>query len=76
MVKAPWYPGSTEHLAFNVYAMHRQQIEDFIDILAAADDPNDEATQWDALEQVGLNANDLSPADLDYIEKEVANRWQ
>lgn len=76
MVKAPWYPGPTEHLAFNAYAMHRQQVEDFIDILAAADDPNDEATQWDALEQVGLNANDLSPADLDYIEKEVARRWQ
>jgi hypothetical protein len=45
-------------------------------LLAAADDPNDEETQWDALRQVGLNVNDLSPFDLDYIEKEVARRWQ
>jgi hypothetical protein len=76
MIHPPWYQDSVEHLAFNAYASHQEQIEAFINLLAAADDPNDGETQWDALRQVGLNVNDLSPFDLDYIEKEVARRWQ
>lgn len=76
MITAPWYRDPVETTAFNTYAYHQQQIDDFVRVLAAADDPNDEETQWNALRQVGLNVNDLSPFDLDYIKKEVAKRWR
>ena len=36
---------SMEHLAFNVYAYHQQEIENFINHLAKSDDPNDFYTQ-------------------------------
>ena len=74
MVKAPWYPGSTEHLAFNAYAMHRQQIEDFINMLAAFDNPNESANQYAAAQMVELNINFHTSDEINYIEREVAKR--
>ena len=75
MVKAPWYPGSTEHLAFNAYAYHQQKIEDFINTLAAFDNPNESANQYAAAQMVELNINSLTSDEINYIEREVAKRY-
>lgn len=61
---------------FLCYASHNQKIEDFIDLLAEADDPNDEATQDNLAARVGLTWSWLSDDELRYIEREVAKRWQ
>lgn len=62
--------------AFLCYASYNQKIEDFIDLLAAADDPNDVATQDELSMRVGLTWSWLSDDELRYIEREVAKRWQ
>ena len=60
---------------FNCYACHTQTIENFIDRLAATDDPNDYPTQVICASSVGLCLNSLTLSERDYIEKEVAKRW-
>ena len=60
----------------SMYYYHQQKIEDFIDELADADDPNDEATQYAVARATDLDFNKLTAYDIDYIEKEVAKRWQ
>jgi hypothetical protein len=56
------------------YAAHQQAIEDFIDLLAAADDPNDELTQKELFMRVGLKQEWLTNDDIDYIIFEVNKR--
>ena len=63
-----------EQTAFNAYAYHQQKIDDFVNLLAAAADPNDGQVQKELLSQVGLSPDDLSPFDLNYIEREVNRR--
>ena len=70
----PWQCNQIEHTAFNAYAYHQQKIEDFIDALAAADDPNDADIQWDLSYECGLNLDNLTDYEIHYIEKEVAKR--
>ena len=70
----PWQHNQIEQTAFNAYAYHQQKIEDFINLLAAEPDPNDADIQWALCYKVGLNPDNLSPYDLDYIEREVAKR--
>lgn len=65
---------SMEFLAFNAYAFHQQEIEDFIEVLAATDDPNDRANQYAAARCVGLDPNSLTSDEIKYIEREVAKR--
>lgn len=60
--------------AFSAYACFQQQIEDFIDVLAASGNPNDESEQMDAAMCVGLNISSLSDSDIKYIEREVKLR--
>ena len=60
--------------AFSAYAFHQQQIEDFIDVLAAADDPNDRYEQLAAARCVGLDPSSLTSDEKEYIEKEVVKR--
>ena len=72
-----WAPGARseiENVAFSAYAMHQQAIEDFIDVLAASDDPNDLGEQAATARLVGLNLDSLSQYEIDYIQKEVAKR--
>ena len=72
-----WAPGARseiENVAFSAYAMHQQAIEDFIDVLAAADNPNDGTTQYELARQVGLDPNSLTAFDIEYIEREVAKK--
>ena len=75
-ITPPWYRDPIEHTAFNAYAYSQQRIEDFINALAAADDPNDISAQADAAMAANLNINSLTSNERDYIEREVAKRWQ
>ena len=61
--------------AFNAYAYHQQKIEDFINTLAAFDNPNESANQYAAAQMVELNINSLTSDEIDYIEREVAKRY-
>jgi hypothetical protein len=62
--------------AFNAYAYHQSAIDEYINRLATADDPNDGAAQADLLYGVGLNPSDLTSDDIEYIEREVSKRCQ
>lgn len=65
---------SMEQVAFNAYAIHKQTIEDFIEVLAASDDPNDGHNQLAAARCVGLDIHSLTSDEKEYIEREVAKR--
>ena len=80
-----WAPGTRDkpwvNDAFNLYAMEVEaqrereaKIEAFITYLSQTDDPNDTDNQWAAARYSGIN--EFSPAEQQYIEKEVAERWQ
>jgi hypothetical protein len=60
--------------AFNAYAYHQTCIDDYVNLLAAADDPNDPYTQTSLLYQVGLTPDALTSEDMNYIEREVSER--
>lgn len=73
-----WAPDrhtSINNLAFSAYAFHQQQIEDFIDALAATSDPNDYSNQCAAAQCAGLDPNTLTSDEIEYIEREVAKRY-
>jgi hypothetical protein len=65
-----------ERLVFNAYAHHQSTIDEYINSLAAADNPNDGAAQADLLYDVGLSPSDLTSDDIEYIEREVSKRCQ
>lgn len=75
-IDAPGCQCSMERLAFNAYAHHQSVIDEYINRLAAADDPNDGAAQADLLYDVGLSPSDLTSDDIEYIEREVSKRCQ
>ena len=60
--------------AFTLYAMHTQAIEDFIDKLVHADNPNDQWEQYRLANAAGINVNRLSASEISYIEEEVSKR--
>lgn len=62
--------------AFNAYAYHQTCIDNYVDRLAAVDDPNDSATQANLLYAVGLSPDALTSDDIEYIEREVSRRCQ
>lgn len=74
-ISGPGCQCSMEHLAFNAYAFHQQQIEDFINVLAATSDPNDYSNQCTAAQCAGLDPNTLTSDEIKYIEREVAKRY-
>ena len=80
-----WAPGTQDtpwmNDAFNLYAMEveaqrerEEKIEVFITYLSQVDDPNDPDWQLAVARRVGIY--EFSPAEQEYIEKEVAERWQ
>ena len=72
-----WAPGprhKVENVAFSCYAKYTQDMEDFIDALAAAPDPNDWATQNGLAAAHDINLNALTRQEREYIEREVAKR--
>ena len=74
-ISGPGCQCSMEHLAFNAYAFHQQQIEDFINALAATSNPNDYFNQCAAAQCAGLDPNTLTSDEIEYIEREVAKRY-
>jgi len=62
--------------AFACYAIHKDAIEAFIYRLVRTPDPNDTDIQSEIADEVGLNWQLLTPDEIEYIEKEVANRWK
>lgn len=66
-----------ETVAFNIYASRQDRIEHLINELAAVEDPNDELAQEIAFANAGFtDVNDLLPYEKEYVEKEIARRWQ
>ena len=72
---APDRHSSINNLAFSAYAFHQQQIEDFINALAATSDPNDYSNQCAAAQCAGLDPNTLTSDEIENIEREVAKRY-
>lgn len=72
-----WAPDNRSKVvntAFSAYAYHQSAIDDYVNLLAAADDPNDPYTQTSLLYQVGLTPDTLTSEDMNYIEREVSER--
>ena len=61
---------------FMIYACEEQKKEDFINALAQEEDPNDPVVQHEIANSIGLDIDLLSQWDINYIESEVAKRWQ
>jgi hypothetical protein len=74
VINPPWFQDPIEQTAFNAYAYHQQSVDDFVKLLAADACPNSLTTQMDLLNWVGLNPEDLTDEDIDYIEREVNRR--
>lgn len=74
MINPPWFQDPIEQTAFNAFAYHQQNIEDFIDTLAASDDPNDYSNQYAAARSANLDVNSLTAQEREYIEREVTKR--
>lgn len=79
-VAGPGRRNPIEDMAFNLYAMDVEEkrerataIEKFISHLAATDDPNDTGNQWESAIYSGIS--EFSPAEQEYVEREVARRW-
>lgn len=72
---APDNRNKVTNVAFSAYAFHQQEIEDFINALAATSDPNDYSNQRAAAQCSGLDVNSLTSDEIDYIEREVAKRY-
>ena len=73
-VWAPDHRCSMNNKAFSAYAFRQQQIEDVINSLAAARDPNDFSTQLAAYDAAGLDSDTLTDDEVDYIVKEIRRR--
>ena len=71
---APDHRCSMNNLAFSAYTVRQQQIEDVINRLAAAADPNDFATQIAIYEVVNIDSDTFSKDEIAYIENEVVRR--
>ena len=72
-----WAPDcrtSINNTAFSAYAMRQQEIEDLINALAAADDPNDYATQLSIYRALNFDSDTLTTNEIHYIEREVSRR--
>lgn len=51
---------------------NQQLVDDFCEVLATADDPNDYFIQHEAARLVGLCLSDLTAADREYIANKVS----
>lgn len=58
-----------------IYTYHQQKVEDFINALAATEDPNDYEVQREIARSLSINMDNFTDAEIEYIEREVAKRW-
>ena len=63
-----------DDVAFLAYVAHAESIEDFINALAQAEDPNDLYTQHRLAYECNLDINMLTASEIEYIQKEVSER--
>lgn len=80
MITPPWYRDNpVEVLAFNMFAFteteKQEKINRMIEYLCDSYDPNDVDVQAAAFNFVGLQPMDLTLDEVDYIEREVSQRW-
>ena len=61
---------------FACYAIHKDSIEEFINLLAKEDDPNDSGTQMYCARICNLDWRLLDVEEKSYIESEVSRKWQ
>ena len=61
---------------FACYAIHKDSIEEFINLLAKEDDPNDSETQMYCARICNLDWKLLDIEEKSYIESEVSRKWQ
>ena len=69
--------------AFMMYVLEQEgeidtrqgKINKVIKILSQSANPNDEMTQMSVFNSVGLDHYSLSNSEVEYIEREVSNRW-
>ena len=63
-----------DDVAFLAYVAQAEAIEDFINDLAQAEDPNDLSTQHRLAYECNLDINTLTSYEINYIQEEVAKR--
>lgn len=77
-VSPPWYKDEVETMAFNGFAMEterrKEKIEQFINLLSKAEDPNDPQLQAVLFKSVHLDPFSLTPMEQLQIESEVSRR--
>ena len=69
--------------AFMMYVLEQEgeidtrqgKINKVIKILSQSANPNDEMTQMAAFHVAGIEKYSLSNSEVEYIEREVSNRW-
>lgn len=72
---SPCYPKNPIcDTAFTCYAIHQQTIDDIVEELARAADPNDEATQHEIFEMLNVDMDLLTDYEIAYIERKVSKR--
>lgn len=82
-VWAPDYRSHMNNTAFSLYAMEsegdlptrRGKIERVIKELLASDDPSDFQVQCAIYDKVGIDSDTFTDEEINYIETEVARRW-
>ena len=81
-----WAPDHRNHMnntAFSLYAMEnggdlptrRGKIERVIKELLASDNPSDFQVQCAIYDKVGIDSDTFTDEEINYIETEVARRW-
>ena len=75
---SPCHPGvSACDLAYTCYVIHTQALEDAINELARRSDvANSIEMQRQILAAYGINIDALTTQEIQYIESEVAKRWE
>ena len=60
-------------VVFGCMFVRKIMLVDFIEVLAATDDPNDYSNQIDAARCIGINLNELTTDEIEYIERKLNN---
>lgn len=73
-ISPPGCPCPMERTAFNAYACHQTQVDDYVNALVETDNPADYWNQRYAARKAGIDFSDLTAEDRRYIEREVSRR--
>ena len=80
MIDAPWYQDPVETLAFNLYAMNVQELEDiaseFANQARRGVNINDINIQRQICRIYGVNFDNLADNDIDYLQKAIMRKMK